>query len=231
MRKTEGIHKDHRKRLREKVSKNGLKSLAKHEILEFLLTYAIPRKDTNPLAHDLINTFGGLSEVFKANLKDLELVKGVGKTTAIFLKSLYEFIEIYQEEESKSKKYKLGNTQNCVQYFRENFIVSNSEEFILICLRSNLSVSKVVRFNEENSIHVIVDSRKLTHEITSNEVSAIVLYHTHPNGEVEPTIEDVEATKKIVKICKAIGIRVVDHIIFNETSHYSFKFDQPETIE
>ena len=98
---SENIHENHRDRLRDMYLKGGFKNMAPHQILELMLFYAIPRKDTNPLAHKLIDTFGSLSGVLEADPQDLVAVDGVGKSTAAYLKMFIDVFQIYEREKNK----------------------------------------------------------------------------------------------------------------------------------
>ena len=93
----ESSHKNHRSRLKTKVKNHGLECLAYHEVLELLLTYTIPRKDTNPTAHKLIEYFGSFSNVLDANYHDLLKVDGVGPESALFLNFLSQLMEMYNK--------------------------------------------------------------------------------------------------------------------------------------
>ena len=92
------MHGGHRQRLKDKVRQNGLTSLSLHEVLELILTYTIPQKDTNQLAHELIDTYGGFSKVLEADYYDLMKNKGVGEETALFLSMLPRLFDIFKED-------------------------------------------------------------------------------------------------------------------------------------
>ena len=216
-------HEKHRERMRNKVEKNGLLSLPPHEVLEFLLMYAIPRVDTNPIAHELINTFGSIDKVVDADLKDLKMVKGVGPNAALYLKSLADFVKCYETSKNKSVKYYLTTTAKCIEYFRSNHAIENVENLYVVCLNNKYNIIKIQKLNGEDASMVMTDTRDFAGLISNKKVHAVVIFHTHPGGSVVPTAEDFKATRQISQICSAIGVKFLDHIIFNETEHYSFK--------
>ena len=223
MSKQVNVHAEHRKRLRAKVKKHGLNSLAEHEVLEFLLTYAIPRKDTNPTAHNLINKFGNFASVLDAEFNDLKNVRGAGENSALFIKTLKQVIDYYKTNKGENKVYRLDSTLKCVQYFRENYEIENKEKFYICCLTKAFDIFKVVTFSGHDAKIVSCDTREFAQTISNQDIHFIFIAHTHPNGAVNPSNEDVLATKRIAEICNAIGVGIVDHIIFNELEFFSFK--------
>lgn len=221
MKKYTHKHEGHRQRLKDKIRENGLSVLQEHEILEWLLMYTIPYKDTNALAHDLIDRFGSLSNVLDTNRLDLTSVKGVGEETALFLSSLPEMINYYKNNR-KQKTDLIRSTANCKQYFRQNFEIQKEEHFYIICLNSVYKVLAKYDYKGENSCKVDFDLKNLTSIISAKDISSIVLFHTHPNGEVEPSLADMNTTRDVLNICAIMHVRLCDHIIFNETDCYSF---------
>ena len=135
-------HKNHRNRLKTKVKNYGLECLEYHEVLELLLTYTIPRRDTNPIAHDLIDYFGSFSNVINANYYDLIKVKGVGPETALFINVLSSFMETYNKSKLENKVIILNSTQKCVQFFRDYYPIKVNEFMIMACLSKNKKVIK-----------------------------------------------------------------------------------------
>jgi len=226
MSKQDNVHIEHRKRLRAKVEKSGINSLAEHEVLEYLLTYAIPRKDTNPTAHNLITKFGNFSNVLDADINDLKKVKGIGENSALFIQSLSQVIDYYKENKRNSKVYKLDSTFRCVQYFRANFEIENKEKFYVCCLTKSYNVFKVLTFVGEDALKVSCDAREIAQTISRSDTNYIFIAHTHPNGKVLPSEEDLIATKRIKELCNTIGIKIIDHIIFNDVDYFSFRSNQ-----
>lgn len=215
-------HKDHRKRLRDKVFRNGLSCLAKHEIVELLLTYAIPRIDTNPIAHNLIDNFGSFSNIIDGDYHDLIKVEGVGHESALFINLLSQFVEIYNNDKQLGLNYVINTTMQAVKFFRDFYTVKGNEFMVLACLGKNKRVIKSVVYKGEDETKISFNIHKIMHAINDKGVQGVILYHTHPNGSVEPTIEDVEATQSLVNMCLVNKISFDDHIILNESEHFSF---------
>jgi len=223
MQKENNIHEKHRDRMRKKADKASLLSMPEHEVLELMLMYAIPRVDTNPIAHRLIQSFGSLAKVMNADVKDLMAIKGIGEKSARYIKYLSQFVDCVKISKLNSVNYILKSTLDCIEFFRVNFEIENLEKVYFVSLNSKYKVLKVNIFDGDTATRAITDAREIAGIISSKDVSGVVVFHTHPGGKVDPSEEDMIATKRLCEICEAIGIKIVDHIIFNETTHYSFK--------
>ena len=223
MEKNSDIHKNHRKRLKDKVKNYGLECLAYHEILELLLTYTISRKDTNPIAHNLLEYFNSFSNVVDANYYDLLKVDGIGPESALFFNVLSQFMEIYNKNKLETKKPILNSVTSCVQFFRDFYGIKNNEFMVMACLGKNKRVVKTFLYKGKDETEVSLDLRNIANKINDTGVASIVLFHTHPNGDVRPSVEDLSVTQSILSVCLVNGIDFDDHIILNESDHYSFK--------
>lgn len=217
-----GIHSGHRQRLRDKVKNYGVKSLASHEVLELLLTYTISRKDTNKLAHLLINRFEGFSQVLDAPISELIKQPGVGEETAIFLNMLPDVFEMYKQEKIESGKVYLKTTRQCVDYFRSNFEIKGHEYLYVVCLNKACKIVNKFEIKGIDDCTINIDLKGLAEQIALGSVASIVLFHTHPNGEAYPSEQDIETTQSILNMCAMLNIGICDHIILNEVTHYSF---------
>lgn len=216
------IHAGHRQRLKDKVRQNGLNVLSDHEVLELLLTYSIPLKDTNELAHNLINNFGDITKVIDADYNELRKQKGVGEETALFLSILSSFYEKYKLTKNFTDNEILDNTQKCVNYFRKNYEIKDCEKMYVICLSKLCKVIKTFSYVGQDDTEVSVNIRGLMDKVVGNNIAGIVIFHTHPHGSVEPSLEDVYITQKIYNTLRSMDLILIDHIILNETEHFSF---------
>lgn len=216
------LHKGHRQRLKDKVRTNGLKSLSTHEVLELLLTYTIPYKDTNELAHQLIKTYGSFANVLNANFEDLMLVNGVGKETALFLTMLPQYFDIYKLS-LPNKNRVLNNVMACVKFFYDEINLSNIEKSYLVLTNNDNEVLKTIEMSEGDEYKTSFMRDKLSKVLATIKCKNIIIFHTHPNGRAEPSVEDFNATKSILGICKLVGVELMDHIIINSCEYYSFR--------
>ena len=215
-------HAKHRQRLREKIKRSGIKALAEHEVLEWLLTYTIPRKNTNPIGHELIKKFGSLSHVLEATFSDLIKVEGVGPESALFLSSILPVLDEYQKSKSKQMSKTLPNRAAAIEYYRQNTIIRHNEIFSVMCLNSKNKLIKMCNVLGKDGSSIKCGSKEIFDELNVPNVKRVILFHTHPNGEVIPSKEDIETTHEIINMCKYVNIAVVDHVILNESQHYSF---------
>ena len=218
----ENTHKEHRKRLKNKIKKFGTEVLEQHELFEALLTYAIPRKDTNPIGHDLLEHFGAFHKVIDAGFYDLQKVQGIGPESALFINIISAVVELYNSSKSEDKIVKINSTADCVQYFRDNFRIKNNEFMVMACLNKLNKVVKHFIYKGISETQVEFDLRQISNKITDENVSSVVLFHTHPSGSVEPSEADITSTQRILNTCLFNGINFLDHIILNEAEHYSF---------
>ena len=215
-------HEGHRQRIKKRVKNYGLKTLEEHEILEVLLTYSIPRKDTNNIAHELLNTFGSLNNVLDADPSALKNVIGVGAETALFLKMLGDLVEIYLAKAPKGPSPNLSTKEKCVNYFRSHFRIKKNESFYCFCLSASGRLVHYFAKDGTTDEHINFPFKEIIDNITIAGVRSVIILHTHPNGLVNPSLEDIVATKRIQSVCSVLGVRLLDHIILNETEDYSF---------
>ena len=215
-------HKGHRARLREKVKTSGLKVLSKHEIIELLLTYTIPRKDTNDLGHELCERFGSIRNILSADVVDLKKVDGVGESSAFFLNLLGQLFEIVKQDKG-SRTLTIKSTGDIVKYFRNNYEIEDRERFICFVLSDLGKIESAFSFDGKSSSSVEIDKKVFVDNINIKKSSSIIVIHTHPGGSVVPSREDMMATQQLLNISAVLGIVFNDHIVINESSHFSFK--------
>ena len=214
-------HAGHRQRLKDKVRKTRLTTLAEHEIIELLLTYTIPRKDTNPIAHELLKTFSSIDRVIDANVRDLQKVNGVGEETALFFKILSQLFGVYKQSKENYKD-KLLTTQQSIEYFRKRHEILADEYMVVVCLSKAGVVNSTFYIYGDCEDEIRIDIKTFADKINQKNTSSIVVFHTHPEGEIEPSMADLKTTQDIFNICSVMKIKLADHIIVNETEHFSF---------
>lgn len=217
----DNIHQGHRERIRKQTYENGFLGYGDHQVLEVILTYVIPYKDTNPIAHDLINTFGSLAGVLDAKIDDLIKVKGVGLKTATFLATLPKIFQAYNMSKAREKVV-LDSPTKIVKYFKQYVTVCGNEDFYVACLdnRNNLIVLEKIGKGDAHAIRI--NMREFTSTILKHPTSAIVICHTHTTNDPQPSREDIMFTQRVIDITSPLGVAMVDHIIIAPDSHYSF---------
>ena len=218
----------HRERIKEKFLKNGIDGFAEYEILELLLTYCIPRKDTKPIAKELLNKFKNLDNVFKADFDKLSAVDGLGKNSISFLKLIVDLPSIIYKDELKNKKLidketlKISNKDILLKYLRNKIGYEEIEKFYVLYLSSS---NEVIEF-EENSVGTLdrssVYPREIYKKIINLNAKSIILAHNHPSDNITPSKCDIELTNEIAKGLKNFGALLIEHIIITKNSYFSF---------
>lgn len=216
----ESIHKDHRQRLKNRFLNCGLDDFTDIQILELLLFYGIPYKDTNPTAHKLLKHFGTLSGVFQANINDLKRVGGIGEHTALLIHLITELIRAYKIDELK-KNAPLKTLEECGVYMMPYFFGIQTERVYLLCLdaQSKPICCKMISDGSLNSASFSM--RKMISLVLTTNASAVVLAHNHPSGVALPSDEDILTTQRVAEALQAVDVLLVDHVIVAEGDYIS----------
>lgn len=183
-----------------------------HNILELLLFYSIPRKDTNELAHKLIAEFGSLSRVFDATYEQLLDVEGIGESSALLISMLPGICRRYIKGKTQGK-INLADPADAQNYLKDKFYGCKTEVFYLLCLDSSGNLINCSELGEGTSGTVLVDKRNAMQIAFRNDADKVILAHNHPKGIAAPSKKDLELTRDFSSIFSSVGIRVVDHII------------------
>lgn len=225
---SEKDNQGHRERIREKFLNNGIDGFAEYEILELLLTYCIPRKDTKPIAKELLNKFKSLDNIFKASFDKLSAIDGLGKNTIAFLKLMGDLPSIIYKDELKNKKLinketlKISNKDILLKYLRNKIGYEEIEKFYVLYLSSS---NEVIKF-EENSVGTLdrssVYPREIYKKVINLNAKSLILVHNHPSDNITPSKSDIELTNEIAKGLKNFGALLIEHIIITKNSYFSF---------
>lgn len=222
------IHEDHRKRIKERFYRDGLDTFSDHQVLELLLFYCIPRRDTNEIAHNLINRFGSLARVIEAPVKELKKVDGVGENVAIYISLLKEFLRYYEINQFKDIEI-LQTIDDCGRYLVPFFRTLNKESVYLLCLDGKCKVISCREVGQGNVNATEVSIRKIVDIALTENATSVVLAHNHPNGLAIPSHEDELTTKRIAHALQLVDVVLCDHIIVADGDFISFvhskKFD------
>lgn len=217
------LHAGHRQRLKNKVRNGGLKVLSEHEILELLLTYSIPFKDTNALSHTLINQYGSISGVIDANYNELKRITGVGEETALFMRVLREFVDVYRQSKVQAKEYKVTTILDIVNFFRSTEDIKDNEHLYIYGVSKRNTIVNKYETEGEDDCAVTLDFKDVISRVYVGNVEGVFLVHTHPHGEVLPSVTDIDTTKRFKQVCDVLGLPLHDHIIINENDYFSFR--------
>lgn len=211
--KPENLHENHRARVRETFKRTGADGMPDHNLLELLLFYSIPRKDTNEIAHRLIAAFGSLSRVFDASYEELMEIDGIGESSALLISMIPSICRRYIES-SNSQKVNLSEPDEAMNYIIRKYYGSNKvESFYMLCLDAVGNLLNCCKLGEGTPGSVIVDKRKVLETALRNKADKVIFAHNHPNGIAAPSKDDISMTSELSSVLFSVGIRLADHII------------------
>ena len=217
-----GIHDGHREKMRERFLRGGLDSFADHEALELLLYYAIPRRDTNPIAHALMDRYGSLSGVLAAPVEDLQKVDGIGESAAILLKLVPRLCHKARLADAHRQDLILNTAAKAGAYLMEHFAGETHEVLYQLCLDRKGKLLVCKRLGEGGVGSAPLDVRKIVENAILNSASAVILAHNHPSGIAQPSQEDFAATEQVQAALATIDVPLSDHIIVADRDFISF---------
>ena len=232
-------HDGHRQRLKQRFYREGLDHFEAHNALELFLFASIPRKDTNDLAHLLLDTFGSLAAVFDAPLEELKKVPGIGESTAFLIKLLPEMSRLYIEDKYKDNSA-INSTEKAGNFLKPKFIGRTDEVAMIIAMDGKCRVLHCAKVSEGTVNEVVVNVRKVVEICMKFHASYAILAHNHPNGIAIPSSTDEETTFQVKRALSFVGIRLVDHFVIADNDYvsmaqsrkYRYIFEeQPEGIE
>ena len=216
------VHEGHRQRLKERFVLDRGASLRDHELLELLLSFAIPRKDTNALAHELIRRFGSLYAVFDADVADLKEVDGIGDHAAVLL-GLIRPLENAILRSRGGDRITLSNIRAMKDYCVSLYNDAGNEQFFVLSLDSRLRLIHADPAARGTPDQVSVFPRTVVSMLIRRGATGCVLSHNHPAGTPEPSKEDLELTSALRELMEPLGIRLYDHILVADGRGISFR--------
>ena len=212
----------HRKRLKTKYLENSINGWLGHEILEFALFYAVPRKDTKPLAKQLLSKYSNISGVLEADLKELSQMPGMTENSAIFLKFLKDISVLYHKEGVKHSDL-INSPESLVNYLKARLKGQFQEEFLAVFLNKGNHLIAVETMQTGTVDSSVVYPRKIAERALYHKAVNVIVAHNHPGLSLEPSKDDILTTKSIASALETLGVRLLDHIIISKEGHFSFK--------
>ncbi len=224
-----GIHDGHREKLRKSFIEVGLEGKTDHQILEILLTYALPRIDVNPLAHELIDKFGSLSGVLDADITQLTKIKYVSENVAVLLKLIPQISAKYYQSKH-GKRVRLNTVDAIKDYMIPQLANEKTEVFYVLCLDTHLNLIRAIKHSEGSPSKTAIDIRSLANQVLNAGTDRIILVHNHLSNSVEPSASDIDATRRIQTAFEMLNVNVLDHVIISGDKYFSF-FANKEMLE
>lgn len=215
----DNLHAGHRERMTTKFL-SAPDSFSDHELLEVLLFFALPRVDTNLLAHKILNVFGSLEKVLSANESELTAIDGVGKKVAteiILVGRIFQRIK--DRKVAKEPVYSFNTlSKQLIDYFHD----VDKEKFLIICLdKSNKKILQE-EVSDTTNFKVEVDVKRVAKIFAKVKPSLAIIAHNHPSGSASPSEMDDITTKKINLLCEVHGVNLIEHIIIAKDKAYSY---------
>jgi len=212
----------HRKRIKEKYKAGGLDGWLDYEVLELALSYAIPRKDTKPIAKELLSKFKSINGVLDADRKELEKVWGISEHTALFLGFLKDIAILYLEKGLYNKDL-VSSPDVVYDYLKASLKGTVDEEFKAMFLNSRNRLLAVETIQTGTVNKSVVYPRKIAERALYNRASGVIIAHNHPGGSLNPSEDDCRVTKAIKDALKTVDIVLLDHILIGGDSYFSFR--------
>ncbi len=215
-------HSGHRERLRQRFSSSGLDAFAPHEMLELLLTFAIPRKDTKPLARALFAHFGSLPAILQASVEDLQEVRGVGSGAATLVSLILPLSKAYQSCRAESPAV-LADASTLAEYCRALFYGDRYERFFVIALDARMRVLSRTLIASGDEGETAVYPRLVVSALLRCGAARAVIAHNHPGGEATPSTADHQVTQALERTLGDLSILLADHIVVSGETSFSFR--------
>lgn len=216
------MHEGHRDRMRQKFLQDGLDVFETHEALELLLFYAIPRKNTNEIAHYLIEEFGSLSAVFDAPVDTLMKVGKLTRNTAVLIKLIPQISRIYLEDKHK-RSNKLVSDDVVGDLLMHKFVGRTNETVILVLMDGKRKQLFCGVVNEGSLNGAEIHIRKMVELAMRYNASMAIISHNHPSGIALPSKDDMIATASVRDALSLVGVRLIDHIIVADDDYVSLR--------
>lgn len=211
------LHHEHRKRHKARFLETNGEGFSNHELIELLLFYAIPRQNTNGIAHDLCERFGTIDKIAEASVDELKQVRGIGDNSATLIKLMLTMSQKYAEEKAKEPK-QIDTLRKAVDYGR-NRIFGSVKEVVYATLTDNqLNVidTTLVSVGTLDEAKPII--RKIIELCIIKRANAVILFHNHPRGGVEASVADINFTSILERELDVLGINLVEHIVVDNAS-------------
>lgn len=221
---TDTHYHGHRKRLRDRFLKSGFEGFADHEVVELILTLAVPRCDVKERAKDLLRRFGSLRAILDAPLSELQQVRGIGAVTPVALKVIREVATLYLQQSAEGSVV-LNEPERLKDFWRMRIGALSNEVFEVAYLDSALRLLRdgIDQLAEGTIDRAAVYPRRIVEAALRRGAAALVLAHNHPGGDVAPTEHDKVITRAVVLAAEAVHLRVVDHLVASRDRAFSFR--------
>lgn len=216
------MHDGHRQRLKKRFLNEGLDNFEQLQVLELLLFYCIPRQDTNPVAHRLLDHFGSLPQVLEATPEELKKVPGIGDAVATFLALVTSVGRYYNVNRAASVQI-LSSLDACGKYLVPRFYGRRNETVFILCMDAKCKVLCCKEVGEGSVNSAAVPIRRIVEMALGANATSVVIAHNHPSGVAVPSNEDIQTTRRLAMALSAVEITLIDHMVVAEDDFVSMR--------
>jgi len=209
------MHENHRQRMLERAMKNGFDSFHDHEILEMLLYHSIPRADTNPIAHELLERFGRFDLVLEASGDEMKDIKGMGDRSAFLLHLIRESARRYTKAVIQTGKC-FDNIKAIAEYANACFVGTTCEHLYMFLFNNKMEMIDSILLSVGSVNSAEIPSRIMLEKAIFKKASCVVLAHNHPHGTAVPSDCDIDMTYRVAEIFELVNIPLLEHLIIAE---------------
>lgn len=217
------IHEGHRQRLKDRFRAEGLENFSEINALELLLFYCVPRKDTNPIAHALLDHFGSFKKVMEAPVSELEKVPGVGHNISTYLSMIMHTSRYYHARQAREEQLIMQNVEVYGRYLNNQLSGLRNENVYLLCLDGKCRFLCCKKIGEGSINSANIPIRRVVETALGANAASVVIAHNHPGGTAVPSYEDVQTTIKIAKALVPVDIILADHILVAGDGYMSMR--------
>ena len=217
-----GIHYGHRQRMKERFRGHGLDNFNDINALELLLFYAAPRRDTNALAHALLDRFGSFSAVLEADEQELLAVPGVGENAVTLLRLIPAVSRRYLLDKSPADE-PVNSAEAAGRYFLPKFMYETDEVVYALLLDARGRPIHCEALSRGTVDAAEINARKLAELALQHRASSVLLAHNHRSGVALPSVEDETVTARLARALDLLGVELSDHIIVAGSSYVSMR--------
>ncbi len=212
----------HRRRLKEKYASSGANALKDYELLELLLSFSIPHRDTKPYAKKLLSVFKNVRSVLEADLNSLRVLGELPPQSALQLKAVGDLGRLARSEEFKRGRV-IAGPEDVVSFLREQIGSRPREVFAAVFLDHRNHLLSFDALQEGTVDHTAVYPREILKRALDLHATGLILAHNHPGGSLEPSEGDQQLTRQVATAARAMGVTVHDHLILTAEGHFSFR--------
>lgn len=216
------FNKESGKRLKERFRQSQLEGFSNSEVLELLLSFAIPGKDVKPVARELMKKFNGLRGILDAAPEELKGIKGVGNNAATIIKVVKSLSGLYLRERIEGRDV-IKSPKDVIDYLKAALSGERVEKFLGIYLNSRNEIISVDTLQEGTLNRTIVYPRKAIEQAFKHNACSVIFVHNHPSGNPEPSQADHQLMRMLERAAHAVDLIVLDHIVIGKNSHFSAK--------